>query len=200
MSLVILDKHVEAKVTSDQIPNGRIATLQVNPQGQGIGTCVSCGKELRFNPPPSWETLQEVACPGQCAKDAGFFPKRTFAPVATNSDDDNNNDEVIKPKKHAKHGCCEKCGGDPKGRGWDHREINGQPCPLDTQAKHQKQNKPPCKACGGKAGRGKGWEHKEVNGKPCPLSTAGKLQAEREAKIKANGGLPLKRGRKKKST
>lgn len=198
--------HVEARVESESIPEGRIASLRINPDGAGMGNCISCGKELRFDPPKD-ERLVEVACMGACAKDAGFFPERKYKPlpvlatrtVAVAEDEDGEaipEDKLKMPhwQPKVKRAPCEKCGGQKgKGRGWDHQMIDGQYCPLSAEGKIATKRraaaaKPVCPECGGPPGRSRGWKHKLVKGALCSLSTEGKLAkvaAEKAAKPKA---------------
>jgi len=167
-----------ARVISEAIPKGRVAILRPNPVGAGQGMCINCSKQIRFDLPPSWETLEEVACSHECAKEAEMFrkpkveskplpPKESIAEVKTVSTDmdipDKPSVQSIQVKE--KRGNCAVCGGPPKGRG----------CTESTAAKLAAKNasKPSrgnCPECGGLP-RGKGWAHKDG----CKNSTAAKL-------------------------
>ena len=183
--------HIEARVFSDTLPMGRISCLRSSDDAPVTGKCSVCGKEIKYWP-PKWEEIETVACMGECANKAGFYPKRIWVSpekknkpksktaVDSASQPVKPNAKEIKPVKPP----CEKCGGPPAGMGWKHRKVYGKPCPLSTEAKlqsksNEKTTLPVCPKCGGTK-RGKGWSHVEIDGKPCPLSTEAKLKANKK--------------------
>ncbi len=182
-----LDKHVEALVTSEAIPTGRIAILRANPDGAGQGYCEVCGKELRYDPQASWERLRRVACAGPCAKEA--FPVRNVMvapPRPENEVEDIEDDEPEdRPGPEGPQ--------DPTPPGEDDLDldvidldipeekapskkvqsvatVSVKPVKVKPAKPEKSVKRGPCPHCGGKA-RGKGWAHNQVNGGYCPKST-----------------------------
>lgn len=151
-----------------------------------MASCIICGKELRFDPPPSYERIVEVACMGECEKEA-FPPRPVRYATASNIPEVLPHDEYEEEEvQHSKSGyviptchstnrleSCPECGGQKKGRGYDHKYVDGKHCPLSTEGKAAKPSavRPACPQCGGPAGKGRGWKHRTENGKPCVLST-----------------------------
>lgn len=180
-----LDKHVEALVTSEAIPTGRIAILRANPDGAGQGYCEICGKELRYDPQVSWERLRRVACAGPCAAEA--FPVAPPRPVSEVEDIEVDDEPEDRPGPDDPQ--------DPTPPGEDDLDLDDldldeidipdDKSPAKPKAKVQpvatvsvkptvkpekKAKRGPCIHCGGPA-KGKGWAHNQVNGGYCPKST-----------------------------
>jgi hypothetical protein len=182
--------HYEARVKSEQIPGGRVACLRPNPQGIGMGQCANCGKDLRFDP-EKFETVVEVACSTECAKEAGFYPER---------------EAWVEPEEREKRGpkeTCPSCGGPARGRGFTHTEdceaknhkVEDAPSEdnhtdMDIPDKPKPEPKPPrenCPVCGGPPWK-RGWKHTD----DCTNSAKAKVAAAAEAKRaeRANGNTP----------
>ena len=193
--------HIAAKIVSEALPEGRITCLRPNPDGAGMGVCEICDKPLRYNPPPSSERVLEVACMGECEKAAFPVRARYQRPVTVVEDEE---EIPAKPTVHVvKRGNCEKCGGPPSvGRGWQHQEVDGKPCPLSLEGKQaakaaevkaRVEARPPCHVCGGPAAKTRGWQHREVNGGLCPESGEAKMLAKQAEKKQQSTGVRQKR-------
>lgn len=70
-------RHIEAQIaTPGHSCGGRMSCLRPNQDGLGIGKCCECGKELKYDMPPSYEKVIKVACNRECAIAAGLYPPK----------------------------------------------------------------------------------------------------------------------------
>lgn len=196
-----LSGHYEARVSSDAIPGGRVTCLQPNPQGAGEGICGNCGKSLRYNP-DRFETVVELACSTDCAKEMGFYPERPeWEPTERHS-----------RSKSDREATCPHCGGPRAGRGWTHTddcdrgksaETEESPPDRDIPDEPGKASEPippkpkrdNCPVCGGPPWK-RGWKHAEG----CSNSAKAKVEAAAEAKRAeraANGHVPAPKGKRR---
>lgn len=152
---------VHLQIHNPNLPTRRVGVSFAN--GKQTGNCAGCGKLITYSDQCDG-TVMDVACNDTCAREAGWFDFVTKE-VAAMSHQPSTLASKYVPKTPPK---CEKCGGERRGRGFNHKDD----CPL-TPANIVRQKsiekralRAKCEKCGGER-RGKGFSHKT----DCPLST-----------------------------
>ena len=185
----IMDRLVRLQVNDPKVLTGPKSMFGVlSENGEHTMTC-ECGQEVRFTATLLNCTLLAVGCP-EC-KDKHFkWPKEAPRPepqiVEPKLNGDGENGDVSPPRiiPHQHKPPCPLCGGESRGRGYTHNEVDGEPCPDSTEAKLAAKVAAVerCPGCRGLK-RGKGYTHNPVNGGECPVLT--KLGADRKAALLA---------------
>lgn len=181
-------KSITARVKSEAIPGGRVALYKRVPdgaEGATIGVCTECGEFFLYEGPEvgksdRGETPEALACSHECAKLAGFFPKRVeykptpkVEPTPQEVEipgDVEPTDSKPKPKPaRDPNRKCSICGGKPKGSGFVHTADCKWTLWYAARTKVQaalkdKENNPNCPFCKGPRYR-KGYKHDD----DCPI-------------------------------
>lgn len=179
-------KSITARVSNPAIRGRRVASYKRVSDDATPGVCCECGETFNYVGPALGdtdqfgETPEAVACSHECARLAGFFPKRTWkpaenkiepTPVDTPAPDETQEQaktpKVVKPVDTEP---CEHCNG-PKNIGKRGYKHTGS-CPKNYHVvrarvrKAKEDGDTECPFCqGGLGGRAGGYKHNDG----CPM-------------------------------
>lgn len=141
--------YILALLKDPNVPGNKVG--HVKTPGPLNGTCAGTGEELTYQ--PTFYEVIEVAKDLNAAREAGWF-KVAPEPVRLEPKPEvQKYEQPIKKPAEKKPENCPECGGNRKGRGYQHKDG----CKLDSRNNIAK-SKEKCPECGGLK-RGRGFSH-----------------------------------------